>query len=506
MKLTLQATPPDTRIWSAQQQLIFNAVQAAQKNLLVEAVAGSGKTTTLVKACEHMSGTVAFCAYNKAIAEEIKVRVSSLGNVTAGTFHSFGFKAWMAANPGKIKVDGFKIGTLQDEQQIPWGIRKFSKDLVGYLRQILIHPADENFHQICQEIVEMRDLEDQLSGGATVAQGVEWTRKLLDYSNELGPQVIDFDDMMYLPLLHNVKFPKFDWVLIDEAQDTNLARRLIATKMLRDDGHLIAVGDRNQAIYGFTGADSDSMDLIKQHFGCIELPLTVTYRCGKEIVNHARKLVSHITAKDNAHEGKVRMVDLPAFHEKEVAQLRREDAILCRNTRPLISLAFELIRRNVGCHVEGREIGQGLITLAKKGANDFTPISELRENIQEYMEKEVAKWLRKNQEVKAAQIEDQCQTLFVIFSQMGERDPLSAVIRKIQSLFGDTEPGKPSPNLTLSTIHKSKGREWDRVYFYGRNAYCPSKYAKESWQLQQETNLEYVAITRARNELVEVTL
>jgi len=58
--------------------------------------------------------------------------------------------------------------------------------------------------------------------------------------------------------------------------------------------------------------------------------------------------------------------------------------------------------------------------------------------------------------------------------------------------------------LRLCTVHRSKGREWDRVFLVGRNQYMPSKYAKKEWEFKQEENLMYVAVTRAKKELVEV--
>ena len=73
-------------------------------------------------------------------------------------------------------------------------------------------------------------------------------------------------------------------------------------------------------------------------------------------------------------------------------------------------------------------------------------------------------------------------------------------------MFGDTPDGSQSPVLTLSTVHKSKGREWDRVFILGRSKYMPSPYAKQEWQQAQETNLEYVAITRAMRELIDVEM
>lgn len=526
MKLALPtSTPVSTRVWSPQQEEIFREIEKGSANLLIEAVAGSGKTTTLVEACGRAAGTVAFCAYNKAIAEEIKVRVRGHPHVTAGTFHSFGFAAWRGHCGGmKMKVDGNKVQDICELLNVPWNLRGTVKQLVAYLKQGIVDPREtERFQQAADEIIDFRDLAAELSD-KQIPELVRFARGVLAASNTMAlPSdngiVIDFEDMMYMPLLMNARFPQFDFVFVDEAQDSNHARRITATRMLKPHGRIVAVGDRHQAIYGFTGADSDAMDLIKEHHACKELPLTVTYRCATEIVQRARTLVSHITARDGAPAGFVRTVDEDVFWRGDLPdepdradppaeweRLSKTDAILCRNTRPLISLAFELIRRDIPCHVEGREIGQGLIAIVRKNADDWTRVPDIRDNVRDYMEREVQKLLSKQREVQAAQIEDKCETIFVILSNLKETDTLASVVRKIQSLFGDTEAGRPSPNLTLSTIHKSKGREWERVFFWGRNRYCPSKYARAPWQLEQERNLEYVAITRAKYELVEVEL
>ena len=74
----------------------------------------------------------------------------------------------------------------------------------------------------------------------------------------------------------------------------------------------------------------------------------------------------------------------------------------------------------------------------------------------------------------------------------------------IRGLFEDTTG--PQQVLTLSTVHKSKGREWSHVVLWGRNAFMPSKYARKDWQADQEKNLMYVAVTRAMCRLTEVTV
>jgi superfamily I DNA/RNA helicase len=73
-------------------------------------------------------------------------------------------------------------------------------------------------------------------------------------------------------------------------------------------------------------------------------------------------------------------------------------------------------------------------------------------------------------------------------------------------MFGNTKEGEAPKVLTLSTVHKSKGREWTRVYALGRAKFMPSPYAKKEWQMVQESNLEYVMITRAMSEFIDVPM
>lgn len=503
-------------VWSPQQERVFQWAQDEQGSAIVEAVAGAGKTTTLVELVTRLNGYVAFMAFNKAIATEIQGKLDARNvdgtKVNAGTFHSFGFQAWRKLAP-KVKVEGRKLMILADEMQMPRHMQEFARKGVGLARQwgIGIFCAFDDAAQwrmlvdrfeLDDSLVENGERVDAVELDERVAEATEWAVRLLKESVKASMDMIDFDDMLYMPLLRDVKFFQRDWVLVDEAQDTNPVRLALAKKMLRVGGRLVAVGDPCQAIYGFSGADSESLNQIAKQFNAVRLPLTVTYRCPKSIVNHARQWVSHIEAHASAPEGIVRTVEAAEFEKYTAEQLRKDDVVLCRNTKPLVELAFQFIRRGIGCHVEGRDIGAGLIALTKK--YKVKTVNALRGRLQQYMEREVQKALAKGQETKAAQVEDKVTTLFVIMDQLNGSDPVDAIVTKINSIFGDTEEGKPAKSLTLSTIHKAKGREWHRVYWYGRNKFQPSKFARQDWQVEQENNLMYVAATRAKEELIEV--
>ena len=159
----------------------------------------------------------------------------------------------------------------------------------------------------------------------------------------------------------------------------------------------------------------------------------------------------------------------------------------------------------MGCRVEGREIGTGLIKLATRWKRVKT-LSALSTKLEDYEAREVSKWQAKGREERAQAIEDRCQCIQEMINSLvaeGKTD-LTDLVDFIDSLFGDTKPGDIPNVLTLSTIHKSKGREWDTVYLLDRAGTLPSKWARKPWQQRQEENLEYVAITRAKSELVDL--
>ncbi len=181
-------------------------------------------------------------------------------------------------------------------------------------------------------------------------------------------------------------------------------------------------------------------------------------------------------------------------------QLHKGDAILCRLTKPLVELAFTLIREGIGCHVEGRDIGKQLSNLVNKWKS-VTSTTELSTRLVYYLEREVDKLLARKADYLIQALNDRVDTLFVI---MDGCDTTREVLDRITNLFDDTNPNDSSTTITLSTIHRCKGREWQRVFILGFNEYMPSKWARQPWEMQQERNLCYVAVTRTKDQLILV--
>lgn len=499
---------------SIQQRAVYQWVRSGSGNLMLVAVAGAGKTTTILNASSLMSGYVSLCAYNTKISDELKAKLKGANistKVQAGTFHSFGMRSWRALHP-KVEVDKHKVRTIISRMKIgSEPVEEFVGKLVSIAKQRamgVIGPTNDDAEWY--RLINHYNLDDCLpdnrtgeGNAAMIDDGIAYALMALKQSAELDSEFIDFDDMILAPLAHNARIFESDWILVDEAQDTNPARRALAKRMLRPGGRAIFVGDPAQAIYGFTGADNDSLDIIKREFCCTELPLTVTYRCPKAVVAVARRYVSHITAADSAPEGAVVNMSTEQFGKIDASLFTSDGAMLCRNTAPLVAKAYELIRRGIACHVEGKAIGAGLIGLLNKWqTNDM---ETLKTKLDEYLQREVAKFMAKGEEQKAETLSDKVATLHVIISTLPDDATVSNLRKAITSLFGDTPEGTKPKVFTLSTVHKSKGREWKTVYLLDRASLMPSRFARQDWQLEQERNLIYVAVTRAQETLIEVT-
>jgi len=488
---------------SAQQSAAVQFVTESRANLVLEAVAGAGKTTTLVEMVDATQGSVAFCAFNKAISLEIADKITPLNlgdRVKVGTLHSFGFGAIRRA-VSRVKVDGNKLRELarREFNGEHENLRQFVISAAGMAKECGIAAIVEDSVDNWMSMLVHHNLLDSIPEGVSEATAIDAAQYLLDTSNRLT-QIVDFSDMIYMPIFNNYRIWQYDNILLDEAQDTNATRRALVKMMLKPSGRLFAVGDPCQAIYGFTGADSRALDNIRTEFAAETLPLTVTYRCPKSIVQVANQWVDHIQAHESALDGVVDACEL-----QEVAKLATaQDAVICRNTKPLVELAYNLIRNSVACRVEGRSIGEGLIKLAMRWKT-VTTVGELETRLEQWAETEIAKHKAKGNDSRCQVVEDQAQTLGVFIMQCEDSDPISTLVAAIRSLFGDTEAGQQKV-LTLSTIHKAKGREWNRVFALGMQTYSPSKWAKQSWELAQEDNLQYVQVTRAKQHLTLVNV
>ncbi len=505
---------------SPYQSGFFHWIDKGQGSCVLVAVAGSGKTTSVIEGLAFVphGQSVILLAFNTAIAKELTERVAarfaelskagkhaeaarySTQYVTAKTFHALGFgvirkylekKGVRMGNPDGNKVRALAREYLGADSAEYEMYADYSVKLVGLAKGQGIGCLVPDVDSAWYDLAGHHDLylDDEK---ATEERAVTIARELLRRSNDVALKgILDFDDMLYLVCKWSLRLWQNDWIFVDEAQDTNPVRRALAKLALRPGGRLVAVGDPCQAIYGFTGASHDAIDLIKHEFNAAELPLTVCYRCATDIVAEAKTIVSHIEAFSGAQKGKVETLKL----NEALSHLGAHDAILCRQTAPLIKLAYTLIGQGTACRVMGRDIGVGLVSLVKRAK--AKGLEQLETKLEAYREREMAKFTAKGQEQKADAINDRVSSIFTVIESLDENHrTIPALIEAINGLFSDT-----NGCLTLGTVHKSKGKEWPTVAILEPEL-MPSKFARQDWQYQQEKNLMYVAYTRAMSHLI----
>lgn len=491
---------------SPQQTVIYDWVENGTGALNVIARAGCGKSSTLIAISNLIWGRGVLAAFNKAIAMELQQKLKQ-PNVAAMTMHSLGFSLWRKIAKGRSEIDSNKVRNLARKRfPLERPLAQVVTDAVSYGKQsgLGLRGHDYTLPENWIPLFDHYDLWDEIPGKKFHADRVitacmETYDESLEMCEARNP-VIDFDDMILAPLLMGDPIPTYDWFLGDEWQDANEVRRRLVRFVLKPEGRAIFVGDDRQAIFGFAGATNDSLEKTKEEFKCVELPLTTTYRCPKAIVRLAQTLVPDITAHETAPEGDIQIIP----HTDLWSHVFRpeHDAILCRNTRPLLGIAKRLRKRGIDCVVEGTS-GKGLIAIASKWGEGIE-IRDLELKLADYRTSEVAKWTEKKKEDKVEATNEKVEILLDFCNELNEDDTVQKLIDKIERIFNDK--GDRPNVLRLCTIHRSKGREWNRVFLIGRNQYMPSKWAKKEWEMQQEDNLVYVAWTRVKKELVEVNV
>lgn len=477
------------KVWSPYQTAIFDFVENDSRNGIVEAVAGSGKSTTIKEAFKRVRGEAIFLAFNKSIADELKA-----AGVNGRTFHSLCMMPVMRSRGAK-DPEMNKLRKLCDQHMTGEDLRlygAFAQKLVGLARQVGIGCLVKDTEYAWIDICEHHNIEPD-SDEADFGVAISFARQLLDWSN--ASKMVDFDDMLYFAVKDGVTLPKFDFVFVDEAQDTNAIQRAVLRKIMRPGARIVAVGDPAQAIYGFRGADSGSLDLLAEEFNCFRLPLTISYRCPQAVVRYAQQWVSHIEAAPGKPEGIVEELGT----NFKVTDFTATDLVVCRKSAPLITLAFRCIRANVPVQVMGREIGRGLKQLIKK--MNAKGVDALQNKLEAYLEREVEKLRAKKDDARIEVLEDKVGSLLFLIAGLKEgKRTIPDLEGGIDYLFKDKDRA-----VKLATIHKSKGLEAPRVFWLGRSE-CPAKWARQDWQKQQEINLCYVATTRAQEALYTIEL
>jgi superfamily I DNA/RNA helicase len=491
---------------TAQQQIIYDILSGHRKlrstesgNISVDAVAGSGKTTTAVQAAKYASKRykrIAFTAFNKGIAEELGKKLQ--GSAESSTLHSLGMRLVKSKLPSLTVDSGGqkyrKIATKEFPSYFESkGTRSFLKPQYASLFGILNLIRSENFpiETLTQEV------KSQISNACDI-QGISLpSREYVDEvigaafrCLEIGSDwsvisEMDFPDMIWLPVKMDIASKDFDLLFADEAQDFNRVQQQL---ILRVSENTVIVGDPYQSIMGWAGADSKSFRNLTNALHAKELPLSVCWRCPTSHLELARKLVPHIEASPSATEGVWDTIDSYTI----AGRVAPGDLIICRNNAPLISVAYNLMRQKIPCMVKGKDIGADIINLIEK--LDPFDMKDLNSRLSRWKEREQKKLLDRDAHESAFDaLEDKVQTILELSS---ECDTVSEMTKLCEDLFKEKSDGE---KIQLSSIHRAKGLEAETVVLLRPDLCCAR--AKDPEAYQQEKNLLYVGLTRAKRNL-----
>ena len=487
---------------SKYQQDIFDFIQHGNGNSVINALAGSGKTSTIVNAVKLIPSTcnALFIAFNKEIVKELEKKLAGVKNVQVKTLHSLGLLMIRRNLGTNIEIDEYKYRTF-----IKKNIKQLSSADFDKMTTKLMQQYTDNVIQLCDlgrynlaqcekdllQVSARHDIpiiDDECNAVLNV---MKWGRE--------NTTSIDFTDMVWLPyeLTLNPIGLQYDYIFIDECQDLNAAQRELFLRCFRRGTRFIAVGDKKQAIYSFAGADAESFAKLQNLPNTTTLPLPISYRCPKKVVNLANQFVDTMECREGAPDGEI-------VHNVSIKDIHDGDMVLCRTKMPLIKLYMRYLRMGVKSYVRGQDIGLNLLRMVDKTEQIVLNVSLQKDGVfarlyDDLFEERNRLMIKRGMDLEDATLSNQIMNKYDSIKALeilaegltSARD----LHDRIENVFAESADG-----VCLSTIHKAKGLEANNVYILCKTL-MPSRLATQDWEKEQEQNLMYVAYTRAKYKL-----
>jgi DNA helicase-2/ATP-dependent DNA helicase PcrA len=483
---------------TTQQEAFWAALTGGDAHVELSARAGTGKSFScregiwrLLEA-DPMAAPI-YVAFNRAIAAEFQAGLPP--GARAATMHAMGFAAIRAAVPGVGEPAKFKMWDIVDTllprrdrrtRSVKAAVVRLADLCKGHLIDPLGPTGRADLDRLAAGhgiVVDSRDREQAYNLVPMVL------RKCREQT-----AVVCFSDMPWLPVVLGLDFPPCDVLFIDESQDLDACQHALVRR-IAGEGRVVMVGDPHQAIYNFRGADSRSMATLAGQLretarGLVTLPLTMTRRCPRSHVALARNVVADFEALPTAPGGRV---DADADPD---SCLEPGVMALCRTNAPLVSAAYALVGANVPVAIQGKDLGEGLARFIEGFAADS--LAGLLRGVELHRAAEadrLAALENSGGEIEA--LDDRCGC--VIAASRGCAS-VGELTRKVAALFLEVSPANQGRYVLLSSVHRAKGREADRVAIL-RPDLMPHAMARTPEAVVQERNLAYVAATRSKHRL-----
>ena len=534
-----------------QQDILDFFLNNPQSNMLVNALAGSGKSTTACMLSEHSKTSDLYIAFNASVVEEFKKKIKN-PKTKVMTMHSLAYSIMLynveqeSKDSGEkpkgfgsqrskrtVSLDNFKPHKILDEE-----ITKRYGRYIEFAKRVFLKDNYVNLYNLCRlTLTDMssnkdvsRLIDDHVlflyygdeGYSAPDISEITSTLKILDTKSRQQFEtqgVIDFTDMLWITF-NKLKYDNWKvpyWALYtniycDEVQDFSNIQLNFLKFIKRTKGRYVFIGDFHQAIYNFAGANAQAFNQIPKMFAPVEtFDLPICYRCAKSHLSRVnREYGIPILPCDNAPMGFVKTIDKNKISEYAKAG----DMVISRKNKWIAEVVLDLARNGTPIFIEDKEMVGAIKRqiLSSKCTSVGTlekflqkVISNYNKKLFEIVSKNACEGGHEEEHLEAVAEAnskiDNTSFLLEILEGYLENHASSDSVSKFSNFIDKLLNTTPSPNcVRLCSIHKAKGLEATNVFVLNE-AKINYDFRNSKEQNIQEKNLSYIATTRAKEGL-----
>ena len=529
--------------YTEEQKKVFNFVKFDSNHGIIDAVAGSGKTTTIIESAALIDPKykILFCAFNRSIRKEIqnKFLEKQLDRIVVKTMHALGYDILKSNSKLKYNLDNKKFNKIIDEfiKNHPENLintllrinqidpvpndkteKEQLKNYLYFIKNVLIDISNkfrltltkDTFEDFKNLVIHFNIFGEFKTASKTFEKELQCyydiNKLILKQGIEFATRqrLIDYTDMLYLPYLWKL-YPvrKFDLLFVDECQDLSNSQIAVALKYVKKEGRILSVGDPSQSIYGFAGADIESYNRLKGIPNTVRLSLSKCFRCPNDVIELAQNFREDIFPFQDK-EGIIEKIDF----EQVIEKVKKGNLIISRLKTPLLDLLFLLLNKEIKVEVHEDDVKdiinsiRYLFSKEELREKNIEPILEDSRNRNIYFIEKNSKDIEDLEDreiyiVRETELLD--AKLDLVKKQLSrhiEVDNINELLKKIENLISSNEDA-----VKLSTIHRAKGLENETIFILDFDSLPLYRDDQKEWERMQERNLKYVALTRTKKIL-----
>lgn len=513
-----------------QKDILDFFINHPHENIYINALAGSGKSSTACMLTEHTKTSDVYVAFNKSIAEEFKTKIKN-PKTKVYTLHGLSF---MIMNNNlldnqKVIVDNLKMYRIIGDKIFDY--YKYKKfEYKSFLKENYIQ-----LYNLCrltyidinkdEEILDLINeynlfIDNGICKGEPIPnkkQICEWIRFMYiqDINSFETELIVDFTDMLYITLkkLNNGEWKVpyyllFTNVIADEVQDFSIIQMFLLKYIKREQGRFVFVGDKNQAIYAFAGASSKSCELIKKIFAPVnEFELPINYRCPTSHLSLVRERFDiPIQPRPEAPDGEIFTINKTSIYK----YIHSGDFVISRKNKWLSDVVLDLVKHGIPIYIEDKDMVTDICKTIERTKS--LGIKDLNDKLQEKKKRfyDSINKVKKDDNIpdfdKESIIVDTSSSIdniefilnilesFIKYSKSNRTNDFESHIKKLLNTASSKDC------VRLSSVHKAKGLESQNVFVLNEAKVCFDP--RNSFDLnQQEKNLSYISLTRAKNTI-----